>query len=121
MAFHVAAAAAAPSKQAAARARLLEQVLSPIASAAGTNRLIIEQQSQAEDDEDRRVIRNWFREERVRCPDIRHAEKSDPMVWTADATAGLWSDLLLGREGRWFEHLAQRRRMAHASWLPGLD
>jgi hypothetical protein len=80
--------------------------------------IVIESRSSSEDVRDVRSIRNWYRDNGVRCPHLSFVDKQSPATWLSDAAAGLWADALLGRAAP-LDRLVAAGRVRQATWSPG--
>ncbi len=103
------------SAQQATRVRLLREHLLEYAGAAGAGQLLIEQRSKAEDDLDRREVRDWFRTSPHRYRGIEHVTKSEPLAWMPDALAGVWADVVRGQGDGYIEQLVGSGRLLSLS------
>ena len=79
--------------QQATRVLLLREQILERAGRADAGQLLIEQRSRAEDDSDRREVRDWFRTSSHRFRGIEHVAKAEPLAWMPDAIAGIWADV----------------------------
>ncbi len=86
-----------PKAQSDVRAKIWRDVLLPDASLHGVDELVIEGRSKAENDVDIVTIRNWCRDRRITMFSCTFVHKSTPEAWLADAAAGIWADVCLGR------------------------
>lgn len=112
---HVCAATVHRSTQQSTRVRLLREHLLEYAGAAGAGQLLIEQRSKAEDDLDRREVRDWFRTSPHRFRGIEHATKSEPLAWMPDTLAGVWADVVRGQGDGFIEQLVGSGRLLSLS------
>lgn len=103
------------STQQAARVRLLREHLLERAGVAGAGQLSIEQRSKAEDDLDRREVRDWFRTSPHRFHGIEHVTKTEPLAWMPDTIAGIWADVVRGRGDGFIEQLVESGRLLSLS------
>jgi hypothetical protein len=114
--IHVFSAITNKSTQEYARAELFRERLLPSANFDGVGELIIEQRSPRQNSFDRATIKNWYRTHKFKMPEINHVNKDNPLTWLADATSGVWSDVLMGRSDRSFETMASNRQLIHVWW-----
>jgi len=112
---HVCAATVHRSTQQSTRVRLLREHLLEYAGAAGAGQLLIEQRSKAEDDLDRREVRDWFRTSPHRYRGIEHATKSEPLAWMPDTLAGVWADVVRDQGDGFIEQLVGSGRLLSLS------
>lgn len=112
---HVCAATVHRSTQQSTRVRLLREHLLEYAGAAGAGQLLIEQRSKAEDDLDRREVRDWFRTSPHRFRGIEHVTKSEPLAWMPDTLAGVWADVVRGQGDGFIEQLVGSGRLLSLS------
>ena len=112
---HVCAATVHRSTQQSTRVRLLREHLLEYAGAAGAGQLLIEQRSKAEDDLDRREVRDWFRTSPHRFRGIEHATKSEPLAWMPDTLAGVWADVVRDQGDGFIEQLVGSGRLLSLS------
>jgi hypothetical protein len=117
--IHLAAALVVPANQSQARSDLYENRPLPCAVHGGVTDFIIEGRSHSQNNAETQFIRNWYRQEKISMPNISHDSKDSPLTWVADASAGIWSDVLLGRGEGALEKLANHRRVVHAWWQEG--
>ena len=101
--------------QQATRVLLLREQLLERAGAADAGQLLIEQRSQAEDDSDRREVRDWFRTSSHRFRGIEHVAKAEPLAWIPDTIAGMWADVVRGRGDMFVEQLVGAGRLLSMS------
>jgi len=102
---HVSARIAGSSEQQAARDTILIDDLLPYAIGRSVGGFQIEQRSKREDDRDRQTIRTWYRDGQHNFTSIDHVDKTEPLAWISDALAGIWTSIVLGRDGGWSEQL----------------
>lgn len=108
-----------PADQTAVRRQLLETVVLGLAYDIGVNGLVFERQSRAENERDVRTVRDWARAgRRAWRPTIEHVGKDQPTTWLADAAAGIWSDVLLGRPSGHLERVAANGVLRSATFEP---
>jgi hypothetical protein len=103
------------SDQQATRVLLLREQILERAGAANAGRLLIEQRSRAEDDSDRREVRDWFRTSPHRFRGIEHVAKTEPLAWIPDTIAGIWADVVRERGDMFVEHLVGAGRLLSMS------
>jgi hypothetical protein len=100
------------------RHQLLCTYLLPVAARIGVTEFATESRTDTDNHRDVREIRNWYRTAGPMCPQMRFANKTDPLTWVADAAAGIWSDVVLDRPGEgWFTALATKQRITQATWV----
>jgi len=112
---HVCATTVHRSTQQSTRVRLLREHLLEYAGAAGAGQLLIEQRSKAEDDLDRREVRDWFRTSPHRFRGIEHVTKSEPLAWMPDTLAGVWADVVRDQGDGFIEQLVGSGRLLSLS------
>ena len=95
---------------------LLRERLLPSAVHDGVTKLVIENRSHSQDNDEKAIVRDWFRSTKHKMVDIQHVSKQMPLTWLADAASGIWSDTLIGRGEGSLEKLANSRRLAYAWW-----